>query len=488
MITAGGVLTLPDTGLNEGADSLTITATDIIDSDRAVTLGAGTLTLNTQTAGGSSTFNTTVTNLTMNNSGTNDIIVNETDGLNLAALSASADTSINTGGTLTIPDVGLNVGAQRLSLSGTDIQDGSGRSLNFIADELSLDISNPTGDLVLNTDVTRLQSHLGAPANLTVIEADNMVLQDIESLGSAVDLSDGNFTLTADSITVNDAVIMQQGSMDMAASGNLTVNDNLQASDLVADGTREGMIDLSVDNGSLNVGVSGPVSIMSNNTSDQSASGGLGTEPSDQVSIRFRQLDSGTSPNNFSFGDGSGSDTVIQAVGGDIYIDSIGGGDDTLGNRQVNLNTDVTLTAFNNAGDAASGSLNTSNTNDLGANLIARAGRGIQINQVVAPAPTPDPEPEPEPPSLIEDVVSDLIGEEGSSSEPANDPLETSDPSIVDDIESDGSQVANTFSRAYQGCSDSDKQNNSSNCKVENVMVQFLSSFIIGGALPGANE
>lgn len=488
-LNAGGTLTLDDTGLLISG-ALTLDAGDIVDSDRSVTVSAGSLTLDTQTAGGDSIFNTTISSLDFSNTGANQITINEADALTISSWSTNGDSLISLGGALIIPDSGLNSGVNGISIIASDISDSSGRDLNITADQFSLDLSNPSADLTLNTNVNELQAILVSAADLSVNQATQLALADIESLGSAITLSEGDLTISSGTLNVNADVTAQQGSLLLAASGDMNINADVIANDLVSDSIREGLIDLSVDGGALTIGGSGSASVVSNNTSDQSAFGGLGTEPSDAVSIRIRQLDTGTSMQSFVFGDGIGSDTLVRAVGGDIYVDSVGGGGmDPDGNRPVILNSDVTIESFNDMSDPNTGLLSTNGVVGSGAMLSALANRAIQINTVpLAPPVVPSPEMVSELPESVESAVSDLLAEEQSTAENNTDPLDTSDPSIIGQIESDNSQVSKTFGRAFQACSDTQRSQDSTSCRMENVMVQFLSSFIVGGALPGGGQ
>ena len=183
LISAGGALTIPDAGLNEGTRSLSITATDVLDSDRTVILGAGALTLNTQTAGGDSTFTTTAASLDLTNGGTNAVTINETDALSVSALSASGDTTINATGALTIPDAGLNVGSQGLSLTASDIIDVSGRVLDITAGSLLLNTQTAGGDSSFNTTVASLDLTNGGTNAVTVNETDALSVTALTTSG-----------------------------------------------------------------------------------------------------------------------------------------------------------------------------------------------------------------------------------------------------------------------------------------------------------------
>ncbi|GEM_PF-2068055 len=484
VITAGGVLTLPDAGLDVGVNNLSLTATDIVDSDRSVNLAAGALLINSQTAGGASVFNTTASTLALTNTAANQVTINEADDLTIGTWSNTGDSSITVGGTLTIPDAGLTGTGRAISISSNDINDVSGRELSFTANELSLDLVSPAGDISLVTDVDVLQVIAGGPASVSVLESDDLSLRDLLALGSAVDINSGNFAASAGSLTISDDVLIQQGNITLAASGDVAINADLTANDALGDGVREGLIDIAIDDGSLMVGSLNAASIISNNTVDQAVNDGLGSVPSQQVSIRIRQTDTSASVNVFEFGDNAGNDVLVRAVGGDILVDSVNGV--TLVDpvtREVVLNSDVTLESFNSNGDALDGVVGLTNTTDNGAILIARSDRVIQVNDAPVVIPPVDEPSNGLIPPVLDDVISDLFDGDDSI-ENDQDPLGASDPSIAKKIDSDSLQVSNTFQRAFGTCSTEDKNKGVGSCGINDILVKFLGAFVIGGALP----
>ena len=570
-LSSGGVVTLPNAGLNLGANNLNLSATDFVDAaGREIDLSAATLTLNTQTAGGDSTFNLAVTNLDLTNGGTNRVIVYD-DNLNLTNLSANADTSISLLGALTIPDAGINIGTNELILVGTDIQDVSGRTIdlsagdltvwvtapvadavlntsasslnlrnlsanqvtlnetdaltlvdwdnsgdsvinvggiltipdaglssgannlvitaadlidvsgrdvNLTANQLSVDLASPFADLSFNTSVNDLQVHLGSPAGLIVNETDALNLSDVAGLGSAIDLAQGDLVLASGDLNVDSSIQVADGSVQLRSNGDMAVNSTIVASDISADGLRSALIDLQVNGGNFSLGASGSASLISNNLVDQNANGGLGTEPSNQVSIRVAQIDSSNTTQNFSFGDNAGSDVTLRAVGGDVYVDSVGGASLVGQTRNVTLNSDVSIEAYNVLSDASDGSVTSADLVDNGAALVARTGRAIQINQPAPVVTTPVPEVDGD---ELDRVVEDTVSDSGESSGPAEE-------SITQQVESDRKQVANVYGAAFGNqCSEANLSAESeADCRVEQSLVGFLGTFLIGGELPGA--
>ena len=81
----------------------------------------------------------------------------------------------------------------------------------------------------------------------------------------------------------------------------------------------------------------------------------------------------------------------------------------------------------------------------------------------------------------VERVIEDSTADTGESSQPSGDTIE-------EQVEADNRQVASVFGNAYGSDCDSGGNNDTQtnpNCRVEQSMVKFLGSFLIGGELPG---
>ncbi len=674
-VDAQGAVQVPDAGINVSINSLSITATDIIDSDRIVNLTAGTLILNTQTTGGASTFNTTVSSLDLTNTGSSQVTVNETDNLALVnGVMSSGDLTVSAGNDLTIQtndielegvngqtlilsagnnlDVNINIrdsvgggnndtdiqllaGNDITMATGTEINAGAGQiqvvatggdanigrlastnsssnaiqissggqitdrftgtnlvasnggavlravnginngsnalgtnlsqlsitnttsgevriaetddiqinsldvtgtstltrieslggslvipvssnvtgALHLIAaadindgdhnltfttmDTLSLNLGAPVGNLNLNTDVNNLQVVLGAASDLLVTETNDLNLVDVAGLGAAIQLSSGDFTLSTlgGDINVQSDVSTAQGDISITSIGNMEINALVSASDTLNDGVREGLIDLGVNGGDFNFGNTGAASLISTNTVDQSSGGGLGSTVSDQVAIRIQQLSNDLTIHSFNLGDGLGSDALISAVGGDIYINNIGSLDNAL--RPITTNSDLTIETFNNIADAATGSVSINNLTDNGATFLALAGRSLQINSamqvnppVIIPPTTPIIPVTPSIPDIEQDqldtIISDIVI--NAENDTGASKTEGNTPNIEDEVQADEQRVARVFNRAFSVCQGGDNKAQDGTCRTERSLVKFLDAFLIGGELPATGN
>jgi len=172
-------------------------------------------------------------------------------------------------------------------------------------------------------------------------------------------------------------------------AGDLAIEDTVQAQDSSNDGIRAGLIDLIVGGGgvagNMTVGADGPAQITSLNDVDDDVAGGLGSDPTDQVAIRL-QLNDIDSTQTITIGDGSGTDdVVILADGGDILIDA--GGDaipsTSSESREVIVDSDARIEAYNAAGDAENGDITISGQatidGDLADHVVARTWREIKL-------------------------------------------------------------------------------------------------------------
>lgn len=362
-------------------------------------------------------------------------------------------------GILTLPDSGLSV-TGNLVLSAQDIEDNSGRDLELSAQDLTYTSTASMGDNTLNTNVDRLDVSQSS-GNITVYESNGLALIDLDSDGNAVTIADGNVDITL-------------------AEGDLTVSDIVSASDLNADGVRAGLIDLKVNGGSINVGASGVTNIQSVNSVDEGATGGLGAQPSNQVAIRLLQLSAQDQSQDFSFGDGVGSDVSISAQGGDILIDALGGATLSVGNsRSVNLNRDVSITSNDSIG-GNSGDIILDDVVASGATFSSADNRAILLrgstpveSSVEPPVNLPVEEPV-ETPLILADIIANEVQD-----------IAVSDLALKESVP-ENRRLNTAFDRIYSGCKgkSEDFHSKSSDCSVQKVMRQFLNSFIVGGELP----
>ena len=108
------------------------------------------------------------------------------------------------GGTLVLPDAGLDVGAGDLRLRGdVDVRDAADRNLGpLVADDLHFTSGAGSGDTTLTTRINTLTAQItSSGAGLTVLEADGLVL-------TAIDLVDGDLAVHASQSTAGDIEVI----------------------------------------------------------------------------------------------------------------------------------------------------------------------------------------------------------------------------------------------------------------------------------------
>ena len=478
---------------NTAADALTVTSggqvTDRYTGSNLVAQEGGALiSAVTGINDGTNGFGTDVKELSISNTGNGEVRIEEVDDIQVMALDVTGSSSLteveSLGGSIVLPSSVNTVNTLHL-IAANDINDGD-RSLSFTSmDALSLEVGAAEGDLVINTSVDSFQALLGGSANLQVTNANDFVMRDIAGQGAAVQLASGTLTVSTNSgdLTISDDVIINQGNINLASNGSMFIDAAVSATDGLGDGVREGLVDIAVNGGDFNLGAMRSASIVSNNQVDQSVGGGLGGLDKEQVAIRIRQLASDTNNYQFVLGDGNLSDTLVSAIGGDVFMDSLGGIDPALAsNRPLILNRDVRMEALNRVEDAPIGSVSIENVINNGAVLEASSGRSIQLNtsNVSAPIYATTDEINEE----LSGILTDMAPFTGNYT-----PTNGTTPSILTMVQSDKQQVSNIFSRAFGGgCEGDSDQRDSKACKTERTLVGFLNAFIIGGELPGGER
>lgn len=285
----------------------------------------------------------------------------------LGDITHSSSITLTATNTLTLPDAGLH-SQGRITLLANHIRSASNSAINITASELSYQADGLDTTHSLNVDVDTLSADLTGSGDFNIVSRSDLIIDELGDFSDGISVGHGNITLTVN-------------------NGDLTVNDDIVASDIVADGIRSGLVDIAINEGNLNVGLlngnDNAGAIESFNEVDQNVDGGLGRLPTSQVSLRIRQLSTFDTPSVFTFGDNSSGDTsaLITARGGDIYIDATNGVILSPGvERIVILNEDVILTTHNSVFDTPDGAFDFADIVDNGAIISTHTGRFFQIN------------------------------------------------------------------------------------------------------------
>jgi hypothetical protein len=175
-------------------------------------------------------------------------------GDNLALESLRVGT---TGGTLILPDSGLDVGTGDLRLRGDrDVRDAAGRDLGpLVADDLSLMSGSAGGDTRLQTRINSLTAQItGLGARLVLNEADSIVLNDVETQNGdltilasqaaagnirVVNVSSGDARITLETTAHGGGQIVDGDSVDDAGVADLTAREiDLRSATGIANDTK----------------------------------------------------------------------------------------------------------------------------------------------------------------------------------------------------------------------------------------------------------
>ena len=457
-ITAStGSVSIPDAGLNVSG-ALSITSQDVIDvgaTPRDLLLTAQDLNINLSNPGGDSNLITNVNTLSASLAGTNrNLSVTEVNDINITALSGVNNFTVDaSSGTVTIPDIGISV-TGNLDMAAQDIVD-SNRDINITATDVVLDITSAAGDTTINSSIDRLDAAFSG-GNLTVNESNGLQIESYDvTNATAINVADGDFSVRVQ-------------------SGDLIINDTVQAQDATADGIRSGMLDLQVDAGDLLIGNNGNTIIQSINTLDQTVSGGL---DGNQASIRIHNPDTSDINSNIIIGDGVGSDVQITAQGGDIVIASEAAAALSPGNtRDVTINSDVVIDVYNLATDTLNGTAEIDSEVINNAVINVRSGRSLLVKSDLTNLT-------PAPPVIAPIVVTNVENEVAAITQ------EQEQVSSLDEVTpSSGSTESQLlFNQVFNTCGAGSSIDEQKKCGQAKVMMNFLNSLLIGGNLPEMN-
>ncbi len=358
-------------------------------------------------------------------------------------------------------------------ISAPEVRD-SDNAITLSALQTILDISAPTQDLVINSDVDALDINFSGSASVTINEASAIELVDLNADTQALAVNDGNLLLLA--------------------NGDISVSNNVIAQDQSADGLRSGMVSLESVTGNISVGTANDVSITSSNTVDQLVDGGVGNGINGNVASQtgiYLGLQNNTDATRSI---ALGSDTTaanIVAIGGDIEIDGVGDGSNNVLAASISLSPVSSISAYNDINDALDGSIFLDgNSLSSETNVSVRSNRSVALTGVdfVVPTPTITPTPTVAPtPTAVPTPTPDVV--DVSSDEvvaAANDGQESVNESATSTPDAEPTQHSDDAFEFVFGTSSCDdlSEENQSQCKIEASIKAFLSHWTVGGQLP----
>lgn len=433
-IQSPGTVTLATAGLTHSG-ALAVAASDFL------AFGGGTPILNANSAdltlSGDQALilDGQLAQLGLTYAGAAEVMVNNQGNLNLTRWQVpnSQSVGLNIAGLLALPNSGIS-SPGRLDIHATDLID-SDRTITMAANQLLVDITSFSGDGVWNLDVAELDLTLAGNANIAIDEVSGLELRDLDGDGFAVHADNSNIAVHA-------------------RDGNLRIDDDVFASDLVADNNRRGMIDLSTGTGDILLATNRDSTIISSNLVDQNITG-------NGYAIRLAIEDSTTAARQILLG-ASGNAAVIRAVGGDVLLDSRGAADEQV-DRTIVSSSGTLVEAFNSSADPLDGRVLVN-----GVQVKAESWQQIHRDRVLALVGKAS---EIIDLTGLDDIIDDL-----------NDIITPDQPIVAS-----SPKASEQFYKVFGECNELDKQS-SRRCRVNEAIKAFFSHWLVGGEMPPKSE
>ncbi|MCP4044350.1 MAG: S-layer family protein [Gammaproteobacteria bacterium] len=215
-LRSGATLTIPDAGLAFGAVSVTNLllsgATDVVDTDRTLVLGATSLSFTSGSAGGDTTLSTDVTNLKasiITNSA--NLVVNENDATTTNGITLDGVSTFD--GTITVTATTGDITDTDATAPGNS--NGASFTTSQASDDIDLDqLAVTGGTLTLNTT--------GSGANATIVNTQGIDFAASNVGGMLTTTATlGNLTQTGGLLTVDEGAAFTTSQND----ADITLND-----------------------------------------------------------------------------------------------------------------------------------------------------------------------------------------------------------------------------------------------------------------------
>jgi filamentous hemagglutinin family protein len=468
-LNINGDLAVPNTSINDVDDQLWIIADDIDDpdADNIITIsdsgdagndfnliveltGANNVQINTEI----SNFDGTVAaggTLTIDNKFSSGLDLSTDLNLDGSLINGDGDIVIKTLGMMNLSDSGLST-AGNLFLTADDIMD-SDTEISLAAANVLLQLDGPTASLyTLNLAADSLDASLtGSNTGLIVQASQDLQIQDLNSDGSSLNITDGYAWI------------------DVA--GAISLDGTISISDSNADGTENGWMYIGYQ-GNAGFGVNGPLQMTIDGSLESGTPNALNMAGSQ---LLVRQTGVANNANILQF-----TDADIRVIGGDAVFDIANENADPTGFGTIAMSANSGITASNTAAESIFIQLDFTSL-QLDGTLNIGAERDISFfgyNPVVSEID----EVPAEVAEQIDQVVADII----------NEALTDSAQSVSDDIQSEtvaavesSPNVNVALNEMFSGCQKSDAED--SRCKVKDEISRFLGRFLMGGSMPKTN-
>jgi len=239
LLTSGaGRLIVPATGLNQ-AGALTINASDMLDTDHSLNLMATAADITLRNTNSAHSWATDFNQLNLALSGGSDLVLTDANGLTLNAITTDANASFITtnadltllsdpavagnlnlitsgAGNLVIPAGGINQAAA-LVINANDVLD-TDFNISLAANTAQINLRDTSGARSWNTDFNHLALSLIGSADLTLTDANDLIL-DAASSGANLAITSQNADLTL----AADTQVSGTLSLQTIGAGNLVI-------------------------------------------------------------------------------------------------------------------------------------------------------------------------------------------------------------------------------------------------------------------------
>jgi filamentous hemagglutinin family protein len=469
-LNINGDLEVPNATIDDVDDQLWIVANDIDDpdADNIITIRDSADTGNDfnliveLTAANNVQINTEISNfdgtvaaggtLTIDNEfGALGLDLSTDLNLDGSLINGDGDIVIETLGMMNLSNSGLTT-TGNLFLTADDIMD-SDTQINLSAANVLLQLNAPTASLyTLNLTADSLDASLaGSNTGLIVQASQDLQIQDLNSDGSSLNISDGYAWI------------------DVA--GAVSLDDTISINDSNVDGIENGWMYIGYQ-GNAAFGVNSPLQMTIDGSLESGTPSALNITGSQ---LLVRQTGAANNANTLQF-----TDADIRVIGGDAVFDIANKNTDPTGFGIIAMSANSGITASNTAAESIftqldytslqlDGSLNVGSERDI--KFLGYSSVENEITEVPA--------------EVVEEInqaVADII----------NETMTDSAQAVSDDIQSEtvaavesSPNVNVALNEMFSDCKKSDTED--SRCKVKDEISRFLGRFLMGGSMPKTN-
>ncbi len=388
-------------------------------------------------------------------------------GNTLLTVNALNHMIFESGGTLSVSGNTLDANGD-LSLDVASL-DNSNTAWNLSAQSLYFAARNSEENISLNLDVAETEVHLAGGGSLSVAGMQDLAVLDLDGDGLAADIVDGDLRISS--------------------AGDLALHDHIRASDAIANGLREGRIELSAPNGQLEIGTLRSTLIESLNTAEPGLNQGLDSNIHTQAAALLITLGDNAALNRtLTIGDNA----HLRVQGGDLVIDALGEmNTDIVSDQGLVLSDLALLEAYNNDTDALDGQVFVGELEQSATTQWrAHSRRVISLrpgNVPPVPDPEPEPEPEPEPPTQPDPRPQPPYNQDAGDADRNGDQSLLAEQTESPPQDEEDRDLTRNFEQVFGRCHNAGRsEQERAECETQRALQHFLSKWTVGGELPAA--